>query len=122
MLAEYVRSGFSVSDAVDTMISIRLLEPADAAAFSALRLVAIDTSPSAIWPTRAEEAGRSIREVEARLRASGTQAVFGALTDDGGLIGIAGVRREALVQLAHKACFGVCSLRLRIAATGSRGA
>ncbi|KGS35610.1 GNAT family N-acetyltransferase [Burkholderia pseudomallei] len=85
------------------MISIRLLEPADAAAFSALRLVAIDTSPSAIWPTRAEEAGRSMREVEARLRASGTQAVFGALTDDRGLIGIAGVRREALVQLAHKA-------------------
>ncbi|AGK50354.1 acetyltransferase domain protein [Burkholderia thailandensis MSMB121] len=42
-------------------------------------------------------------EVEARLRASGTQAVFGALTADGELIGIAGVRREALAQINHKA-------------------
>ncbi|AOJ04910.1 MULTISPECIES: GNAT family N-acetyltransferase [Burkholderia] len=85
------------------MISIRLLEPADASAFKALRLVAIDTSPTAIWPTRAEEAARSIEEVEARLRASDTQAVFGALTVDGELAAIAGVRRDALVQVGHKA-------------------
>lgn len=41
--------------------------------------------------------------MEARLRASDTQAVFGALTADGELAAIAGARRDALVQVAHKA-------------------
>ncbi|AOJ84032.1 MULTISPECIES: GNAT family N-acetyltransferase [Burkholderia] len=85
------------------MIAIRLLEPVHAAAFKALRLAAIDASPSAVWPTRDEEAARSTAEVEARLRASDTQAVFGALAAEDELIGIAGVRRDALVQVGHKA-------------------
>lgn len=85
------------------MISIRLLKPADAAAFSALRLVAIDTSPSAIWPTRAEHGLRTGRPQPRLDFPHRSPRLFGALTDDGGLIGIAGVRREALVQLAHKA-------------------
>ncbi len=101
------------------MISIRLLEPADASAFKALRLVEIDTSPAAIWPTRAEEAARSIEEVEARLRASDMQAVFGALTAAGELAAIVGVRREALVQVGHKATLWGCSSRPRSAARGS---
>lgn len=84
------------------MITIRPLENADAARFQALRLHAIDTSPTSILPTRDEEAARSLDEVVERIRPTRTQAVFGAF-DGNALIGITGVRREALAQASHKA-------------------
>ncbi|AOJ07403.1 hypothetical protein [Burkholderia mayonis] len=55
------------------MISIRLLESADASAFKALRLVAIDASPTAIWPTRAEEAARSIEDASLGFETFGVE-------------------------------------------------
>jgi RimJ/RimL family protein N-acetyltransferase len=84
------------------MVTVRLLDPHDAEQFKALRLLAIDNSPTAIWPTRQEELTRSIDEIVARIRPTLTQAVFGAFESEM-LIGITGVRREPLCQVNHKA-------------------
>jgi ribosomal protein S18 acetylase RimI-like enzyme len=64
--------------------------------------MAIADSPLAIYPTYAEEASRSPDDIQERIAESATQVVFGAFDGDT-LIGIAGLRREALVQVAHKA-------------------
>ena len=81
---------------------IRLLREDDWAAFQRLRVHATVESPLAIWPTRAEEAGRTPAEVRARIAPTAYQAVFGAFAGLD-LVGIAGVRREPLAQVAHKA-------------------
>lgn len=84
------------------VIEIRPLAASDAAAFSAIRLEAIRDSPWAVWPTYAEEAGRTREEIEARIQRTDTQIVFGAFIDRK-LVGIAGLRREPLEQVKHKA-------------------
>jgi RimJ/RimL family protein N-acetyltransferase len=84
------------------MTTIRLLESHDAEHFRALRLQAIENSPTSIWPTRDEEQARSTEQIVARIRPTSTQAVFGAFLGDA-LIGITGVRREPLSQVDHKA-------------------
>ncbi|WP_322011302.1 GNAT family N-acetyltransferase [Paraburkholderia sp. J12] len=84
------------------MTTIRALAAADADRFKALRLLAIETSPTAVWPTREEEASRSIDEVAARIRTTSNQSVFGAFAGEA-LVGIAGVRREPFAQVRHKA-------------------
>lgn len=86
----------------DDVTSVRSLEPADAGQFKALRLRAIDSSPTSFWPTRSEEEARPPKEVEGRIRATTLQAVFGVFAG-AALIGIAGIRRDALVQVRHKA-------------------
>ncbi|WP_343547065.1 GNAT family protein [Ralstonia sp.] len=83
-------------------IAIRPLIVEDAAAFKALRLKAIEDSPTAIWPTHDEESGRTLEETRNRIRATEHQIVFGAFAGPE-LIGIAGLRREPLAQVAHKA-------------------
>ncbi|MHA7682611.1 GNAT family N-acetyltransferase [Cupriavidus sp. PET2-C1] len=83
-------------------VEIRLLTAADAAIFKAIRLLAIENAPTAIWPTRVEEEARSVSEVAGRIQSTPTQAVFGAFACDT-LVGIAGVRRESLSQVSHKA-------------------
>lgn len=83
-------------------LDIRLLDANDAAAFKKLRLQAISDSPSAIWPTYEEESSRTIEEVQARILNTDTQCVVGAFLDDK-LVGIAGLRREPLAQVRHKA-------------------
>jgi RimJ/RimL family protein N-acetyltransferase len=84
------------------MIKIRLLEPRDAGQFKRLRLEAVANSPAALWPTREEAQAQSIAQTIARIQPTSTQAVFGAFLGDV-LVGIAGVRREPLSQVAHKA-------------------
>jgi ribosomal protein S18 acetylase RimI-like enzyme len=84
------------------MITVRLLDASHAEQFKSLRLVAIETSPTSLWPTRDEVMARSVEETASRIRKTPTQAVFGAF-DGEALIGITGVRREPLRQLAHKA-------------------
>jgi len=84
------------------MTTIRPLNVADAARFQALRLLAIETSPTSIWPTHEEEAGRTIEEMAARVRQTDTQTVYGAFEQDA-LVGVAGVRREPLLKVRHKA-------------------
>ncbi|WP_323117899.1 GNAT family N-acetyltransferase [Burkholderia alba] len=83
------------------MTDLRLLEPADASAFRALRLIAIDTSPTAVWPTRAEEEAASLAQLEARITATPMQAVLGAWID-GALVGFTGVRKEPFEQVSHR--------------------
>jgi GNAT superfamily N-acetyltransferase len=85
-----------------SVLEIRSLAAPDATAFRALRLQAISDSPSAVWPTHDEEAGRTVKEIEARIQRTDTQVVFGAFID-AKLVGIAGLRREPLNQVKHKA-------------------
>ncbi|ASL46277.1 Ribosomal-protein-serine acetyltransferase [Burkholderia sp. AD24] len=84
------------------MTTVRLLTADDAGLFKSLRLLAIENSPTSIWPTREEESARSTEQTIARIQATDLQAVFGAFAEDG-LIGITGLRREPLVQVRHKA-------------------
>lgn len=80
----------------------RPLSASDAPAFQALRIQAIANEPSAIWPTHDEEAGRTLDDIAARIRKTDMQVVFGVFVD-GTLVGIAGLRREPLEQVRHKA-------------------
>jgi GNAT superfamily N-acetyltransferase len=87
-------------------IQIRALSVTDAKAFQALRLMAIENSPTSILPTYAEEAARSIEEIELRICTTDWQIVFGAfvMTECGiqELVGILGLKRESLLQVNHK--------------------
>jgi len=84
------------------VLEIRPLAAPDAAAFRRIRLQAISDSPSAVWPTYEEEARRTVEETEARIRKTDVQVVFGAFID-AELVGVAGLRREPLEQVRHKA-------------------
>jgi RimJ/RimL family protein N-acetyltransferase len=86
----------------ESMLDFRPLQRDHWSAFQALRLRSIADSPLATYPTYDEEAGRSPEEIQERMAESATQVVFGAFDGDT-LIGIAGLRRDALVQVAHKA-------------------
>jgi len=81
---------------------IRPLTANDVEPYKTLRLLAISDSPSAVWPTADEEAQRTPAEIRARIVQTPTQIVFGAFSGPR-LIGIAGLRRESLIQVAHKA-------------------
>ncbi|AOJ77454.1 GNAT family N-acetyltransferase [Burkholderia ubonensis] len=84
------------------MITIRLLDAADAAQFKSVRLRAIDTSPTSFLPTHAEEVVVPLEAFAARIAPTHERAVFGAFEDDT-LVGITGVRRDARTKVAHKA-------------------
>lgn len=86
----------------EKVLEIRPLAAPDVAAFRQIRLQAISDSPSAVWPTYEEEVRRSVKEIEARILRTDTQVVFGAFIDNE-LVGIAGLRREPLDQVRHKA-------------------
>ena len=83
-------------------IIIKPLTSNDAGAFKALRLKAILDSPAALWPTYEEEAGLAPEAVVDRIRHNKHQIVFGVFNNHA-LIGIAGLRREPLAQVPHKA-------------------
>ncbi|WP_197331037.1 GNAT family N-acetyltransferase [Ralstonia syzygii] len=83
-------------------IVIRPLADSDAVAFKALRLKAIQDSPSAVQPTYEEEAARTLDDMRHRIRATEHEVVFGAFRGDA-LIGVTGLRRHVPVQAAHKA-------------------
>jgi len=80
---------------------VRRLSAADAAAFRALRLAALLDKPEAFVSSHVEEKDRPLGWFEARLSEWPGHAVFGAFDGDR-LVGIAGLARETLVQLAHK--------------------
>lgn len=83
-------------------ICVRPLTEEDGIAFKTLRLVAISDSPTAVWPTAEEEAIRTPAEVRAKIEQTAAQVVFGAFIGER-LVAIAGLRRESLVQVSHKA-------------------
>jgi len=82
-------------------MNIRRLSAADAAAFRALRLAALLDKPEAFVTSHVEERDQPLSYFEARLAERPGHAVFGAFDGDT-LVGIAGLSRETLIQLAHK--------------------
>jgi ribosomal protein S18 acetylase RimI-like enzyme len=83
-------------------LNIRVLEPADAEAYQALRLAGLQECPSAFAASYAEESGLSIEVVAQRLRQSADGAVIGAFSE-ARLVGVVGIHRESFQKLAHKA-------------------
>lgn len=81
---------------------IRTLQPEDAAAYQALRLRGLAEVPTAFASSWEEEQGTPLEEVARRLRPDETGAVFGAFASSQ-LVGLAGVQRESMVKLRHKA-------------------
>ena len=79
-------------------LEVRLLRGADAAAFQALRLEALELHPTAFAASPHEEAGQRIEEVARRLDAG---AVFGAFAD-GVLSGTAGFALPGREKKRHK--------------------
>ena len=84
----------------DTLI--RALHADDAAAFQALRLRGLREDPVAFASSAEEEQGEALQAVAARLQGQGAGAVFGAWRS-GVLVGVAGIQRESMRKLAHKA-------------------
>jgi RimJ/RimL family protein N-acetyltransferase len=93
-------AGMRTHSAPDDIV-IRALDAADVADYADLRVAAIDDAPAAFWPTRDEEMGRSTADIAARLRPTRNQIMFGAFYRQQ-LVGIAGLRREALRKVRHK--------------------
>jgi ribosomal protein S18 acetylase RimI-like enzyme len=86
---------------IDPDIQFRPVGADEWSAFQTLRLRSITETPLAIYPTLAEECDRSPEQIMAKIEPTPYQVVYGAY---GGqtLVGIAGLRREPLVQVAHK--------------------
>jgi len=82
-------------------MNIRRLSAADAIAFRALRLTALLDTPEAFVTSHEEERDQPLAYFEQRLAQRDGHAVFGAFDGDT-LVGIAGLSRETLLQLAHK--------------------
>jgi RimJ/RimL family protein N-acetyltransferase len=81
---------------------IRQLEPADAAAFIALRLRGLQEYPEAFASSYEEEVTTPLTEIAQRLQAKDDAAIFGAF-DGNTLCAMVGLQRESMLKLAHKA-------------------
>ncbi len=81
---------------------LRRLGPDDAQAFQALRLRGLRDEPSAFASSWAEEHDEPLDSVARRLALRDDGGVYGAL-DGASLLGVVGLQREGLRQLAHKA-------------------
>lgn len=77
---------------------IKLLTPADAALYRAIRLEALSAHPEAFSSTFAREREKPLAWFEERLTSSD---VFGAFIDDE-IVGVAGFRRQDGPQTMHK--------------------
>ena len=80
----------------------RPLTPDDAPAFVALRLAGLQDHPEAFASSYEEESSTPLTEIRPRLEAGARQVVVGAF-DGPSLIGVAGLEREAMAKLSHKA-------------------
>ncbi|MBQ0945150.1 GNAT family N-acetyltransferase [Ideonella sp. 4Y16] len=80
---------------------IRLLNPADAAGFRAVRLRGLTEEPAAFASSYEEECGRPLEATQAQLAPKADGAVFGAFEGDT-LLGVVGLQRESMRKLAHK--------------------
>ncbi|RDK12309.1 GNAT family N-acetyltransferase [Cupriavidus lacunae] len=83
-------------------MEIRLLTPADAVAFQALRLEGLAEAPEAFAASLEEEQDLSPEAVAGRLGATEDKAVFGAF-EGTALAGVVGVMREEKRKHRHKA-------------------
>ena len=80
---------------------LRRLGPADAAAFQALRLQALQADPVALASSYDEERDRPLANVAERLMPSTERAIVGGF-DGLRLVGLAGWHREEIGKLRHK--------------------
>jgi RimJ/RimL family protein N-acetyltransferase len=80
----------------------RRLTPADASVFQALRLAALQDTPSAFGSSYEEEKDFPAATIEARLAAKPDRGPFGAFDNDEH-VGLVALGRESMRQLAHKA-------------------
>ena len=83
-------------------MDIRQLQPEDASLFHALRLRGLLEAPTAFGSSYAEEVDTPVSTVASRLTARPDGTVFGAFRG-AELVGVIGIERERLRQLAHKA-------------------
>ena len=80
---------------------IRRLTPADAPAFQALRLFALEDAPSAFGSSYEEESRFSASTIEGRLALRPDRGPFGAFEGDK-LVGLVALGRESMKKLSHK--------------------
>ncbi len=85
------------------VVTVVKLSPEDAEAFQELRMRALEESPAAFGASVEEVEALSPDEVAGSLVPSECSTVFGARTEHGSLIGIAGLKRERGVKTSHKA-------------------
>lgn len=81
---------------------VRRLQPEDATEYQALRLRGLVESPSAFASSFEEEVDTPVAEIARRLQPKDSGAIFGAFAE-GRLVGLAGVERESMNKLSHKA-------------------
>ena len=85
------------------MPSFRLLVPADAQAYRALRLRGLDECPTAFSPSTDEEAAVSLEALAARLTPHLGGGFWGAFGDAGALVAMARMERAPRRKCAHTA-------------------
>ena len=82
-------------------VHVRKLTTADAQPFHALRLAALQESPSAYGSSHEEESAFTAAQVESRLAEHPDRGVFGAFDGDV-LVGLVALGREGMRKLRHK--------------------
>jgi ribosomal protein S18 acetylase RimI-like enzyme len=86
----------------EQVLKTRILTEADVTPYLALRLQGLQESPTSFWAEHDEEAAAGTELALGRLRQAPGQAIFGAFDGDR-LVGIAGVVRERMPKIAHRA-------------------
>ena len=81
---------------------VRTIQPEDAAEYQALRLRGLAEAPTASASSYEEEVGTPLAEIARRLQPKASGAIFGAFAN-GKLAGLAGLERESMTKLSHKA-------------------
>jgi len=88
------------------MVSVRVLQPDDAAAFQAVRLRSLKEHPEAFGSSYEEEVDRPQEQIAKLLNESSDNALFGAFDDGQQLIGIVNINRYARIKTRHRASLG----------------
>jgi RimJ/RimL family protein N-acetyltransferase len=81
---------------------IRRLTPEDAPAFQALRLFALQETPSAFGSSYEEEVESPVGTIEGRLALKPDRGPFGAFENES-LVGLVALGRDDMKKLSHKA-------------------
>lgn len=84
------------------MLTIRPLQPADAAALKALRVTAVEEFPKSFYPTLEEESTRPVEAFRGWLETPESSMVFGAF-DGVELVAVVGLSFEIQHKLRHRA-------------------
>ena len=84
------------------MMNIRILDSTDAAAWQELRLFALQEAPETFLTTYEDAVKMPLSTVEQRLAPSENAFTFGAFNEEGLLIGMVTLIREAAGKLRHR--------------------